>query len=210
MNGVTHDLNETELFARGDTTFDTLMGPLGSELLAISSSETTEVRYASTRKEDIADQLVDLVTENGNCFSPTNSFVSKKHDKLLSSSHAALISLHFGLEITLLILQLASLEVEFVYLFLGSTDTGKFLIKDRLGFLGCFGYLRKLGLFRHNVLVYKLVIGKGGYPCAHHTGWHRQSGHSCRVELCFRQIFLSDFLDEFLRNCGDIEFLKFS
>lgn len=162
------------------------MGPLGSELLAISACETTEVRDASTGEEDITDQLIDLVTKNGNCFSPTNSFVSKKHDKLLSSSHATLISLHLGLKITLLVLQLTCLEVEFVNLLLGGADTGKFLIEDRLGFLSCFRYCRKLGLLRHNVLVDELVIGKGGYPRAHHTGWYRQSGYSCGVELCFR------------------------
>lgn len=153
MNRVSHDLNQTELFSSWDSAFNALEGPLGGQLISESTSETTEVGDAGTREEDITDQLVDLVLQDCNSFSPTDTFVFEKDDELFGSHHATLVSLHLRLEFSLLILEGLSLCLLGFDLSDSGGDTSELFVQDCLCFVSNLCDLVAFLLLRHNLLV---------------------------------------------------------
>ena len=133
------------------------MCPSCCQFLAVSACKATEVRYTSAREEYITNKLINLVLQYSDSFLPTNSFILQEDNELFSPHHTTLVSFDLRFEVSLLILELASLSVEFVYLLLGCSNTGQLLIKNCLSLLSRLGYFSQPDLLWHNTLVNLLV-----------------------------------------------------
>ena len=98
-----------------------------------------------------------MVLQDRDGLLPADSLILQEDNKLLSPHHTALVSRDLCLKVSLLVLEFASLGIEFVYLILGCSNTGQLLVENGLSLLGRLGYLGQPDLLWHDTLVNLLI-----------------------------------------------------
>lgn len=129
-DSVTHNLDQTESLRARNLLFLADCVPTVRQPLPVSTSECTEVGNTSAGEEDITDELINVNIETLDSFLPSYSFFNKQDNKLLSTTHACLITIHSEFQFVLFGLKSVGVSNESSYVLLNNAELIKLLVED--------------------------------------------------------------------------------
>lgn len=123
---------------------------------------------------------------------PSDTLILQKDDQLLSTSHTGFITSDLVLKSGFLIIELLGVSFQSGNLVFNFLHLSKFGIKGPLGLLCLLRDNSELLLLWHNLLVDKLIGGKGEHPSAQVTSWKGLDGNNLWVEVRLSDVVVSD------------------